>query len=209
MIYARQRVALGLLAFMIAVGSPCAFGAPAEFGFVDHRDVVRGHFTQKKYLAELDKPLTSQGEFVLARGHGLIWRVKKPFQTTLVITNDALVQRHDGQTVKRLSQAERPGLKIVTGIMLAIFSADFDQLKDHFIPKFEQTADQGWQLVLTPKTEAIARMVRQIRISGRRQIRRIVIEKPGGNRSVINLAPRPTQSTEALSSREKRLLGGA
>ena len=49
-------------------------------------DVIHGHFIQEKHLRALPQPLTSQGTFVLAKNHGLLWLLKTPLQQDYRIT---------------------------------------------------------------------------------------------------------------------------
>ncbi len=174
----------------------------------DKQPVVRGDFTQKKYLSGMEKPLISHGQFVLARGRGLIWRVVKPIETTLAITDKALVQRRDGQTVKRLSQADHPELKVVSSLMLAVFNADLSQLKNTFHVERREGHGDGWRYQLMPRTDAVKQVVQKIRVRGDQQLRQITIKRPNGDKSVIKLSPHTTQHPKPLSAQEKQRLGG-
>jgi hypothetical protein len=42
-------------------------------------DVLRGQFSQEKQVSGFRNPLRSQGRFVVARQHGVIWTTLKPF----------------------------------------------------------------------------------------------------------------------------------
>lgn len=166
--------------------------------------IVRGQFTQKKYLHDLKKPLVSHGQFVLERKRGLIWQVHDPVQTTLTITNNALIQRHDGDTVQRISRSDQPSLQVVTGLMLAIFNADCAKLKNYFEIAKEPTDTDEWWLSLVPQTNTAQKLVQQIHVRGDAQIRHIVIKRPNGDKNVIELAPRDTASPKPLSKKEKQ-----
>lgn len=155
-------------------------------------DVLRGRFTQEKHLAELDQPLVSRGQYVIARDHGLIWRVQEPLQATLIISQQQLVQRSDGEQTLRISADQQPGLSVVTAILLAIFQADIERLKTFFHLHSESLAQGGWAIELTPRQASVGEFIESVRIQGGQSIERIDIRETGGDRSRIQL-----QQTEA------------
>lgn len=150
-------------------------------------DVVRGDFVQEKHLAELDQPLISKGRYVIARDHGLIWRVQDPLTTTLIISQRALLQRSQGQETLRISADKQPGLSVVTAVLLAVFQADTERLKNYF--EIESLpADAGnWALQLQPKQASVAEFISSVKIAGGKNIERIDIAEAGGDRSVLRL----------------------
>lgn len=149
-------------------------------------EVVRGDFTQSKYLAELDQPLVSSGHFVVARGHGLIWQVEKPVKTTLVIGQTQLVQSNNGQETLRIDANQQPGLNVVAALLLAVFQADVARLRDFFDVDSHSEKDH-WTLQLKPKSAAVAKFISSLTIDGGESINRIEIDEAGGDRSVIQL----------------------
>lgn len=156
-------------------------------------DVVRGDFIQSKYLAELDQPLISSGQFVLARGHGLIWQVEKPVKTTLVIGQTQWVQSNNGHETLRIDANQQPGLNVVAAMLLAVFQGDEARLRNFFDIDSDKAKDP-WTMQLKPKTAAVAKFIHSLTIEGNESINRIEINEAGGDRSVIqlrNTAPDP------------------
>ncbi|WP_051536867.1 hypothetical protein [Shewanella marina] len=54
---------------------------------------IRGDFTQSRYLKVLSKPLISQGKFIFAQQHGMVWQQVSPFRNSLVMTKTALYSK--------------------------------------------------------------------------------------------------------------------
>lgn len=162
-------------------------------------DVARGTFTQQKHLAELERPLTSSGRFVAARGHGLIWRVRKPVETTLIVGRKHLIKRRDGHRTLRVDADEQPGLRVIAAILLASFRADEARLRQYFDIEKNAESDTDWRMRLTPTADSVAEFIDHVTIRGDTRVRRIAIDEAGGDRSVIRLQtvePDPDGLTE-------------
>ncbi|MDN5872909.1 MAG: outer membrane lipoprotein carrier protein LolA [Sinobacteraceae bacterium] len=152
-------------------------------------DVVRGTFTQRKYLAELGQPLVSSGRFVVAADHGLLWQIEQPVQAQLVITENHLVQRSDGHEIARIDADQQPTLRVVAALLLAVFRADMAQLRQYFDIQKHSRDSGHWTMTLRPIAAAVGEFIDRVRIQGQgaAQIERIEIDQPGGDRSVIEL----------------------
>lgn len=164
--------------------------------------VIRGTFTQRKYLAELEQPLESSGTYVVAAGHGLIWHIRQPIQAQLVISKQQLIRRSDGHEVARINADQQPALHIVAAILLAVFQADTDQLQQYFHTDRQQGSDSHWTLTLRPKAAAVARFIDHIRVQGAAHISHIELYQPGHDRTVIDLQP-TSVGPDTLTAAEK------
>lgn len=171
-------------------------------------DVLRGSFRQEKHLAELDRPLVSSGRFLMARDHGLIWEIERPFESTLIIGRQHMVQRIDGRQTLRLSRAEQPGLRVVAAVLMAVFQADMDRLRDFFdiraVSRAGSGEGEGWHFVMRPTADSVAEFVERLTVHGAdERVERIEFEEPGGDRSVIRLRTAPDAGAP-LTPRERR-----
>lgn len=164
-------------------------------------DVIRGAFTQRKYLPELEQPLVSRGRFVAAAGRGLIWQIEQPVQVQLVISQEQLVRRSDGHEIERISAAEQPALRVVASVLLAVFRADMDALRQVFEIQRQSLANGRWAMTLRPKGEGALTFIERVRIRGAAHIERIEIRQPEGDRSVIDLDA-ATAGPATLSAQE-------
>lgn len=198
-----SRCALLLLALSImsaAIAGPASNALPSLGSEADSH-VLRGTFVQHKHLAELKQALVSSGHYVVARNRGLLWQVQKPVDSTLVITPEALTESTNGQQTARISAKQQPALGAVASILLAVFQGNTSQLSQYFdIQHADSTAHV---LTLTPKTDAVRSFIDKLTLSGRDTIRRIRIDQPGGDYSVIDLTP-SNDTTRALTPAERR-----
>ncbi|MBP6853427.1 MAG: hypothetical protein KA164_17645, partial [Rhodoferax sp.] len=75
--------------------------------------VLRGEFEQRKSVRGFRNPLVSRGDFMVARGRGVIWRTREPFASSLALTRDRLVARSSDGTVSRTIDAREERLNVL------------------------------------------------------------------------------------------------
>ena len=85
--------------------------------------VVRGKFEQRKTVVGFSKPLVSSGDFLVWRGHGVLWQTRKPFDSQLVLTRDRLVTR-TGDTVYQINAGTEPALRVTNQLLFALLAGD-------------------------------------------------------------------------------------
>ena len=147
--------------------------------------VISGPYTQDKFLRELPKPLHASGDFLFVRDLGVAWRTVLPFASELIITHDALIERQDGGSTTRIAADQQPAVRLVARIFFAVFSLDFDQLGQLFTLSLVNDDAQGWQLGLQPKQAGTAGVIHAIVVSGHRDVERVRMFEPGGDRTEI------------------------
>lgn len=168
--------------------------------------VIRGEFKQEKYLAELDEPLVSRGEFVVAPGDGLIWRVRQPVTSTMVVTRRHLVETVEGRETLRVTSEERPALRMMATAMLAVFRADADRLKEFFEVDVEAADGDDWALRLRPRGETAAEFMDFMQLCGGTRVELVEVAESGGDRTVIHLVS-ASSTSGGLTADERAELG--
>jgi hypothetical protein len=148
---------------------------------------VRGEFAQRKYLHELPQPLISSGDFLIARGLGLVWHTRAPFDSELTLTAMALVQRDAQGAPLRLEAAQQPGLGAVVQVFDALFALDLERLAAHFELYGAARAD-GWILGLKPRSALLAQRLEAVVIEGAAQPQHIVLYEAGGDRTELEFS---------------------
>lgn len=140
--------------------------------------IIQARFDQEQHLKLLPQPLHATGRLLLARGKGLLWRVQTPFKSRITLINGRLY--NDGQA------SALPGGERFARQLMAILSGDIDALKPHF---HIQVGDQGklWQLVLTPRDTALAKVIRTLTLGGDRSPHYFRIDYPNGDYSLTRL----------------------
>lgn len=175
--------------------------SPSHHAAQAQHNVIRGTFTQRKYLAELDQPLISSGHYVVAAQHGLIWQIRKPIKTQLVISRQHLVRSSNGHKIMELNADQQPALRIVAAVLLAVFQADMEQLREYFRIQ-KKAADNGhWAMTLQPASAAVAKFIDHVQVKGATHINHIELYQPGGDRTIIDL--NTTAVSDTLSAAEK------
>ncbi|MGD9842984.1 MAG: outer membrane lipoprotein carrier protein LolA [Steroidobacteraceae bacterium] len=146
--------------------------------------LMRGNFVYRKYLKELPQPLVSRGEFVFARGLGINWHTREPFDSEFVLTAKGITQRDEGKTTMQVSAVEQPAVKVVARIFLALLSLDVASLQDSFSLSGIQQ-DKQWRVGLQPTVAAINAVFKDAIVSGSTQVEVLNLNDANGDRTEI------------------------
>ena len=198
------RIALCALLLMLAPISNAADAAvDAITQSVARPDVLRGQFTQDKQVSGFKNPLRSQGQFVVARQHGVIWTTQRPFPSEVVVTADRILSRQrDGTNRVELDARQQPAMRSVNAIMFALMSGDVQALSSQFNIK-AQREGPGWRLQLTPKSAMLAKAFQSLSLQGDRYVRQVEIIEANQDRTQIQFSAL-TEAPAALSADEAR-----
>lgn len=203
-LFAYPRVALCALLLVLAPISHAADAAvDAITQSVARPDVLRGQFTQDKQVSGFKNPLRSQGQFVVARQHGVIWTTQRPFPSEVVVTADRILSRQrDGTNRVELDARQQPAMRSVNAIMFALMSGDVQALSSQFNIK-AQREGQGWRLQLTPKSSMLAKAFQSLSLRGDRYVRQVEIIEANQDRTLIQFSAL-TEAPATLSADEAR-----
>lgn len=176
---------------MLAVVAPA--WAATDVDVVKQRvakvDVLRGEFTQEKQVAGFKNPLRSQGRFVLAQAHGVIWTTLKPFPSEVVVTRDRILSRQrDGSSRVEMDGRQQPAMRSVNAIMFALMSGDAQALSAQFTVKVEVLPGNAWKMQLTPRSAMLGKVFAQLTLSGDRYVREVQISEANQDVTRIHFA---------------------
>ena len=163
---------------------------------------VRGAFSQRKFLRELPQPLTSSGEFLVARGTGIDWHTQQPFDSDLVLTPQAMVQREGSAEAMRVDASTQPGLGAVEQVFDALFALDMPKLAERFT-LYGLRGKDGWTLGLKPRDAALAKTIDTVVINGSEQPQRIVLHETNGDRTEISFSHQSALSSLSEADRQR------
>lgn len=156
--------------------------------------VVRGQFTQEKTVKGFQQPLRSMGDFVVVKGQGIVWHVRKPFASSLVVKPDSLQSRRaDGSLSMQMRAEDEPVLRTVNAMLFAVMSADLVQLH-HFFEVSGKAQASGWQMRLLPHDPMLAQWLASIELEGGQFVREVRLQEARGDSSLIRI-----QRAEAAS----------
>lgn len=165
--------------------------------------VLRGEFTQSKFLKELPKPLRSSGEFLVARGLGVDWHTEKPFNAAVLLTPQAMIQRAADGSTQRVSADQQPGLRAVGQVFDALFTLNLERLAETFM-LYGEAGDKGsWTLGLVPREAAFAKLMQRIVITGAAEPAQIVLYERSGDRTEIAFSGVRTRATLSDAERNR------
>lgn len=194
-----KRLACVLATLAVLTVSPlsAAFDLDALQRQLSAPAVVKGPFIQEKHLRALPQPLLSEGEFVLARDHGLLWMLHTPLRQDYRIDAHGIARRDlSGWQVlpSRSAGAQQNQL------FFAVLQGDSTGLQRDFELALSGDATQ-WQLRLTPRSLLLKQIFSRIDISGGRFVQRIELSETQGDSTVLRL-PESTGAAE-LSDMER------
>ncbi len=161
--------------------------------------VVRGQFTQEKTVKGFKQPLRSMGDFLVAKGQGIVWHVRKPFASSLVVKPDSLQSRRaDGSLSMQMRAEDEPVLRTVNAMLFAVMSADLVQLH-HFFEVSGKAQASGWQMRLLPRDPMLAQWLASIELEGGQFVREVRLQEARGDSSLIRIegAEAASQASDA------------
>jgi hypothetical protein len=168
-----------------------ASAAPAVApGFARHlaaAPVLYGHFTQQKSIQGIRKPLVSQGDFLVARGKGVIWRTRKPFAAAAAVTAKGLwaLEGGDSSRAPKRTPLHQGNLGATLGMMERVLSGDPAGLEKNFTVR-ASGGDSAWTLHLSPKDPSWARFMRSIDLAGGAHVDSVAYLEANGDRTRIS-----------------------
>ena len=196
----KRRILLAL--FALSALAPCiasAFSLDQLQTQLRAQPIVRGRFTQQKFLRSLPQPLTSRGDFTLAQGKGLLWKLTSPFEQDLRITPQGIAKRDAQGRWQALPQ--QMGASREIGIFLAVLAGDTRGLQENFDISLAGDA-QAWTMTMKPSSALLGQIFEAIVIQGGALVQRIELRETQGDRTVLQL--QDVQPAAQLNDEEQR-----
>ncbi len=123
---------------------------------------VQADFVQEKHLPILAKPLVSQGVFYFQAPRSLRWEYRAPIKSILVM-HDGRVRRFVAAGDSGFTEERGAGLEAMQVVVEEIshwLAGDFDTN-----PMFNAKLEPGRRIVLTPKEQAMAKVIQRIELN--------------------------------------------
>ena len=124
-----------------------------------------GDFTQIKTIQTNGRKLKSSGKYIIST-LGIYWKTEKPFPSSLILTEDAMVQISANGTKSVMSGKDNQIFANISGTLSSVFSGNVDELKKNFECSFSEDNNSGWKILLTPKDSTIAAVMNRLVLSG-------------------------------------------
>lgn len=154
---------------------------------LSQRTSSRATFVELKYIAALQQPLESSGELLFTAPARLEKHTLKPKSETLVLDGDKLqITRSNGRKMT-LSLSDRPEVSGFVESVRSTLLGDRAALERYYALDVAGSMQQ-WQLQLTPKEDAMRKIISTIRMTGANgQIKTIEFKQADGDHSVMTI----------------------
>lgn len=132
-----------------------------------------GHFSQHRWMADLDTGLDSTGVF-RRQGEALIWQTLTPVSDRVRLAPD---------------NPDLPlGLKAMLPVLTGLLAGDWQAVDQHFRVRLEGQHD-AWQARLTPRDAAVAEWLTGLHVTGGQRVERVRLDFRNGDRLELSLEP--------------------
>jgi len=126
---------------------------------------LEARFREEKRIALLAVPVRSEGRIWFAHPDRLMRRVTSPEASAALIDEGRLRMRSGGRT-QELSVDENPVLRGFVESFRAVLGGNRETLERFYRAALTPGEGDAWELRLTPRNEALAGFVREIRMRG-------------------------------------------
>lgn len=185
-----RAVLLSLLLASVASPALAAFDVGQLMGDLSRHKGGRAKFTEKKYLAVLDKPVVSTGEMTYTPPDRLEKRTLQPKQEVMVLDRDMLTLERDKRRLT-INLANQPEAQAFVDSIRGTLSGNRAALEKNYALYLSGTPEK-WVLTLLPSDQKIASIVQKITVGGSRdQVRSIEYLQADGDRAVLTIEPLP------------------
>jgi hypothetical protein len=163
---------------------------------------VRAEFTQERQNPALTQAQISKGALLFVLGHGMVWRVREPYQETRALTGSQSVLV-DAQGQLKSIRSDR-GVSQISQMLQSMLGGNLDDVMRQFNVQADGSAAQ-WTLRFTPKQARVAHVLTAIQLHGGAFLEGIRIDMQDGTRTDIRMTD--PRDAGPLSAMEKHALG--
>ena len=146
--------------------------------------VLCGRFDQTKQLIGIKKPLASNGRFCVITDKGVLWRSLYPFQNTLRLTRDEIVQFQQDRVTMRLDAKQEPTVRVINSMLFAVLAGDLGRLESMFEAD-GSIQDNNWTVTFKAREAALAKVINSITLKGDAYVKTVNISEASGDRTAI------------------------
>lgn len=173
------------------------------FEDISSHNFVRSFFTQEKLVKRLNRTLTSTGQMLFDSRKGIAWIVKKPFPSTTVLTDDAMIQSGSGGQERILSADGNESFQRFSRTVQSIFLGRLDIISIEYEIFFNQSEGDPWHIGLIPVDSTLKEIVSSFELEGSSYIDSFIIHEAGGDTITYHFSNKEFPS--ALEPEESRV----
>ena len=146
---------------------------------ISARPVTKGELAQEQYIKVANRSLISKGTFVMAADKGVIFDITEPFPSSMVVTEDKLVQTLPGDVVSVMDGKENAAFKNIAKIIHSVFANDVQVLRENF--QVTVTGGPKDVVSLVPKDPLLSMLFLKITLTVGDSIDSVSVIEAGGN----------------------------
>jgi hypothetical protein len=186
----RSRLAAALALLLLSKPALAAWDIAQLMAELARNPGGRAHFTEKKYIALLDRPVESSGEMRYVAPDFLEKSTLLPRPELLLLDKDGITIERGKQKI-HLRLTEQPEILAFVDSIRGTLSGDQKALERNYALHLSGTPD-AWKLSLSPSNARIAERVVRITLTGSHQfVRSVEYLQVDGDRAEMNIEPAP------------------
>lgn len=144
---------------------------------------LTGRFVHEHPVQGFDKPLASEGTFLLAPAQAMRWQIEKPMATTTLVDASGLRQSIGNFVLIKMTPTQMPFLSEVQAQLIAALNGDWKKVEKDFIVKRSGSAS-AWTVTLVPRVAGRAPFLRLVATGGR-FVDRVRIDMRQGSDTIV------------------------
>lgn len=149
----------------------------------------RADFVEEKKLAALTTPVRSEGQLIYRKPDHLEKITTAPTPEKLVIDGDRLVIDAAGSDAPRVVElGSQPELAALVNTIRGAVSGDLAMLQRLYVVSLTGSASD-WSIELQPRDPGVAKLVKDVRLTGGAQLRTIETTAPDGDTDTLTITP--------------------
>jgi hypothetical protein len=121
---------------------------------------------------------------VRSEGDAILWQTLAPIEMVLRIDAEGISQAVAGGPMQPMAGTSQGGV-LAAGLIAPLLSGDLAAAAADFTIERRQDPGGSWRVTLQPKAAALARVIRQIEMTGCEQVELVVIDQPNGDQDRV------------------------
>ena len=147
-------------------------------------EVLKGQFTQVKYVQALDARFESSGRFDYQRGSSIRWHTLKPIDNLLTLTPRTISSQQGDTLLSNLDSQTNPVVTIFSDIFFGVMTAQWQTLAEYFEMDI-QGSKERWTVTLHPIDKSVEQVVARVELSGDELLREVLLFEAAGDQTQI------------------------
>ena len=124
-----------------------------------------GDFSQTKTITQSGRKLKSIGKFIIS-DMGIVWKTEKPFASTLVISENKMVQTSASGKKTVMDGTDNQIFQSISSVLSSLFMGNTEKLYENFKIVVKNSDFAAWNIELSPKNQNIASVMKTFTLSG-------------------------------------------